>query len=156
MTPQHVDGRLSDYLDGNLSARERKDVDAHLAGCTKCARELDCLRRIRSRLAARPDGRSPGLWRNIAPQVRAAAAAGAWVQFEWAGKRLMPFLAAAAVLAAAFLGSLNRTGTVATLEDYLKSTFTSGSADSLLVSDSEISREDVLYLAATTQHEGRR
>lgn len=30
--------RLSDYLDGELSEEERRQVEAHLAGCDECTR----------------------------------------------------------------------------------------------------------------------
>jgi anti-sigma factor RsiW len=37
--------RLSDYLDGDLRARERERVDAHLHWCPECHRVLATLRR---------------------------------------------------------------------------------------------------------------
>lgn len=156
MRTPHVHDRLGEYLDGDLSGQELQEVEAHLNGCARCARELAYLRQVRSLLAARPPARSPGLWRQVAPRIAASGLPGAWGQFEWVGKRLMPLLAAAAVLAAAFLGRTNGNGTAASLESYLKSAFAGESADSLIVSESEISRGDVLYLAATTPSEGRR
>lgn len=156
MTSQHVADQLSRYLDGDLSGQELDRVEAHLGTCRQCAKELDYLRQIQALLAARPSTRSPGLWDGIAPQLEAETSAGGWGQFEWAGKRLMPLLAAAAVLAVALLGSLNGNGVAVTLEDYLKSSWSDESTDALMVSDAEISREDVLVLAASASTEGGR
>jgi len=36
--------RLSEYIDGELTAQERSDVDAHLRGCATCRRYLGRLR----------------------------------------------------------------------------------------------------------------
>jgi len=38
-------GRFSDYLDGELGERERREVDGHLSGCAQCRAELALLRR---------------------------------------------------------------------------------------------------------------
>lgn len=85
---------LSAYLDGELNARRREAIEAHLAGCDACRRELASLRQVSAclqawtapepapdlsarfaeRLAARtkrPDAR----WLAV-PWLRAAAAAG--------------------------------------------------------------------------------
>ena len=40
----HCRERFSDYLDGLLAAPERQELDAHLAGCAECRRELDLWR----------------------------------------------------------------------------------------------------------------
>jgi anti-sigma factor RsiW len=36
---------VTDYVEGAMSASERRRVDAHLAGCDSCARFLDQMRR---------------------------------------------------------------------------------------------------------------
>ena len=41
--------RLSDYLDGELSADERGAVEAHLRGCGSCAAVLEDLKRVVAR-----------------------------------------------------------------------------------------------------------
>ena len=35
---------VTDYLDGNLSRRDRARFDAHIAGCTNCTRYLEQFR----------------------------------------------------------------------------------------------------------------
>lgn len=40
----HVHEYLSEYLDGGLSAAERAEVEAHLAGCPRCRADLASLR----------------------------------------------------------------------------------------------------------------
>ena len=45
---------LSAYLDGELTARRREAVEAHLAGCDACRRELASLRQVSACLQAWP------------------------------------------------------------------------------------------------------
>jgi len=46
MAGDGVRERLSAYLDGELSAGERREVAAHLEVCEECRRELDVLTRL--------------------------------------------------------------------------------------------------------------
>jgi hypothetical protein len=50
----HVSDQLSEYLDNELSARERDVIDAHLRDCADCANELDALRRLVAYAATLP------------------------------------------------------------------------------------------------------
>ena len=52
---EHETTRLSDYLDEELSAEARAEVEAHLAGCPECLRTLEELRAVRSSASALPD-----------------------------------------------------------------------------------------------------
>lgn len=62
--------RLSPYLDGELEASERSDLEAHLAGCASCRGALDDLRQIVA-LAPGYQGREPGrdLWPAIEAEI---------------------------------------------------------------------------------------
>ncbi|HEX6122642.1 MAG TPA: zf-HC2 domain-containing protein [Ktedonobacterales bacterium] len=51
--------RLSAWLDGALPAEERAALEAHLATCAACQRELDGLRQVRALLRALPDPTPP-------------------------------------------------------------------------------------------------
>ena len=44
--------KLSDYLDGELAADERRAVDVHLRSCAACAAVLEDLKRVGSSIAA--------------------------------------------------------------------------------------------------------
>ena len=59
MTCHDARERLSEFLDEALRARERADVDAHLAGCPECRRELERLRATVSLLARVEPVRAP-------------------------------------------------------------------------------------------------
>lgn len=78
---------LPDLLHGQLDGRTRAAVEAHVAGCADCARELALLEHVRklgrapaidaARIAARlPAYRATPLWRRslAAPAIRVAAA----------------------------------------------------------------------------------
>jgi anti-sigma factor RsiW len=54
MKCQAVDRRVSAYLDGLLSAEERRHIEAHLDGCPACALQTQQLAQLRTRLRALP------------------------------------------------------------------------------------------------------
>src|SRR5207244_9165035 len=66
----HWTDRLSEYLDGDLTAGERTALEAHLAACGVCRVTLDELRRVVARAQALDD-RPPAadLWPGIAEHI---------------------------------------------------------------------------------------
>ncbi|HZT76547.1 MAG TPA: zf-HC2 domain-containing protein [Vicinamibacterales bacterium] len=62
--------RLSDYLDDELTAGERREVDAHLAGCAECRAVLDELQQVVAR-ARTVEPRPPhaDLWPGVARRI---------------------------------------------------------------------------------------
>src|SRR2546428_389250 len=62
--------RLSEYLDGELDAREARDLEAHLAACAACAGTLAALREVAARAAAvGPREPARDLWPGIAARL---------------------------------------------------------------------------------------
>lgn len=51
MSNTHIELELLPYLDGELSAAERGQVEAHLATCAACRKELETLRELRQGLS---------------------------------------------------------------------------------------------------------
>jgi anti-sigma factor RsiW len=72
MSDRWTDTR-SDYLDGELSACERQELEAHLAECEECTATLEQLRRVVERTKALDD-KPPAtdLWSGIAERISAA------------------------------------------------------------------------------------
>ena len=71
-----VNNRLSEYLDDELSAVERRDVETHLATCAECRTDLEALRGVVARASAlhdTPPGRD--LWTGVAERIGAGASA---------------------------------------------------------------------------------
>jgi anti-sigma factor RsiW len=50
----HLGERLQDLADNRLSGTELSAVEAHLAGCTRCRRELEALRRVKQAIGPQP------------------------------------------------------------------------------------------------------
>lgn len=71
----HVIERLSDHLDGDLSAEDAAGIEAHLQGCVECARVRDELQSVREAGATLPDwGPDRDLWPGILARMSASAA----------------------------------------------------------------------------------
>lgn len=100
-------GRLSEYLDGELTAAERQRLEAHLRECGACAQTLDELRAVTDRARGLED-RPPAqdLWSGIVTHIhadtrRAAPAVGLGEQVPaWRARRFsvsLPQLLAAGI-----------------------------------------------------------
>ena len=75
---EHPGDLLSAYLDGELSASEARQVEAHLVGCGACNAELDDLRAARRLLRELPPVPAPpGFTRGLVDRRRRAARRGA-------------------------------------------------------------------------------
>ncbi len=95
--------RLSDYLDGELSAADRAHLETHLAGCADCAATLAGLREVVARARDLGDPPPPvDLWPAIEARLEPRAPrAAAPAARRWWGRRFdlgLPQLAAAAML----------------------------------------------------------
>jgi hypothetical protein len=114
MQPRNDDwtGRLSEYLDGELTPDERDAIERHLAGCDACAATLEELRRVVERARSLPP-RAPAadLWGGIAERIDARPAIDARIvplraraprRFSFT----LPQLAAASVLLAVVSGGI--------------------------------------------------
>jgi anti-sigma factor RsiW len=106
MTDQWTD-RLSEYLDGELSAEDRRAVEAHLRDCPACRATVDGLRRVVTRAQTATDRPAPDLWSGIAARIGAVATPVVSLDAHRARRRValtLPQLAAAAVLLVALSG----------------------------------------------------
>ncbi len=75
MTDQWM-ARLSEYLDGELPAAERAELESHLPGCTACREVLDDLRGVMARAATLEDrGPARDLWPGVARSIGSEGAA---------------------------------------------------------------------------------
>jgi hypothetical protein len=117
----HDAGAIELYFYGELSPPERVHVHAHLRQCAECRRVLDELAIIRAALASRPDVATPpagdwsGFMARLDAEIRNGAAEGAEDADGISRGRLLtmplarrfaPYLAAAAMLVLAAIGTL--------------------------------------------------
>jgi hypothetical protein len=121
MRHEKIQGRLSAYLDGDVTPRERARLEGHLAECAACAAELQALRRTVDLLRRLPAPEPPSYFADrVLSAVRAAPSrpplaerlhglASGLLRGAW----LAP-LAAAAVGAALFVGVSGRESTLPT------------------------------------------
>src|SRR2546428_3445902 len=98
--------RLSEYLDGELTAPERTGLEAHLAACAGCRTALEELRRVVARAQALDD-RPPtaDLWPAIARHIGVVRLADRQPRGRRRFAFTVPQLAAAAVALALLSGS---------------------------------------------------
>jgi hypothetical protein len=67
--------RLSEYLDDELDAGDRRELETHLATCERCRDDLAALRAVVARARALPDTAPvAGLWDGVARQIGARPA----------------------------------------------------------------------------------
>lgn len=83
--------RLSDFVDGRLAPASRLEIEAHLALCSRCARDRDRLETLLDQSRALPDevAPPPEIWGAVHQRIAAAPSL---------GSRRAWLLAAAAVL----------------------------------------------------------
>ncbi|MEA3459970.1 MAG: zf-HC2 domain-containing protein, partial [Chloroflexota bacterium] len=93
---QRVRGMLSAYIDGELSPEERALVEAHLAECESCARNLRTLRRTVELLGELPAVHAPRSFA-ISPAQPVKPRVKPWAK-GWAYTHLRSATALAAVL----------------------------------------------------------
>ena len=63
-------GRLSEYLDDELSAGDRLALEEHLRGCPGCRTTVEQLRAVKVRAAGLGESRpGPHVWRGIAERI---------------------------------------------------------------------------------------
>src|SRR5262245_53095012 len=113
MTTQHEEwtDKLSDFLDDELSADERRAVESHLAECAACTLVLEDLKQVVSR-ARMLDPRPPqaDLWPGVAERIDTERAPATVVPMRtrngWRVTFTLPQLAAASVLIALMSGAL--------------------------------------------------
>lgn len=76
MSDRWID-RLSEYVDGELTGAERRELEAHLGECRECATTLEQLGRVMDR-ARQLEDRPPvaDLWPGIAERIGGAPAVG--------------------------------------------------------------------------------
>jgi Putative zinc-finger len=72
----HVVDRLSAYLDGELEAADRREVEAHLRLCGECARHLEDLAAVDELARALPLEAPGGYFETLPARVRFKVAAG--------------------------------------------------------------------------------
>ena len=108
---EHDTTRISEYLDGGLTPEERAELEAHLAGCTTCARTLEELRAVvtaADRLPQLPPERDlwPGIEDRLTPREAPGADAGSVIPIHRRRVAVtVPQLIAAAVALVLFSAS---------------------------------------------------
>lgn len=100
---------LSDYVDDDLDAAARTDLEAHLRVCAECAAIVSDLREVVARAKSLPlDAPDPGLWAGIEARLDSAArGAAAPRRARWAARHVtfsLPQLAAACLAIAVCSG----------------------------------------------------
>lgn len=104
---EHPSDRLPEYVRG--TAPDPEEVEAHLASCSRCRREVELVRALAGHDPALEEAERERVWRRLAPGLRPAGRDGpAWLSGAWK-------VAAAAALVAMGFGvwQVNRQASVA-------------------------------------------
>jgi hypothetical protein len=82
----HPEDLLADYVDGALTPPDRRDVDAHLASCDRCRREVTLARDARAALSNLAPAPTPARLadRALDEARRSAARSGPSTWYRWA------------------------------------------------------------------------
>ena len=108
--------KLLRYVDGNLPVEQLREIEARIAEDAEFRVEYDLLCHVQRRLSQRPMEPCPGLWDGVQAQIQEESL---WNSLVWAGKRLVPLAAAAAVI---FMVLIDNGDTEAnTVSDYFDS-----------------------------------
>jgi anti-sigma factor RsiW len=138
---KHYTDQIQAYLSGELAAGARAEMEAHLAGCTRCADQVAEQRKLWDALAdLAPAQHGASVWPAV--QARTTGSATGW--FFGAGKWSRSTLAAGAVAAGLMVGFLLPGGAgngkgeaLASEPDEVETLWISGSALSAGQSDLE-------------------
>jgi anti-sigma factor RsiW len=98
---EQVRDHIDEYLDGSLDAGTRAGLEAHGAGCVRCARELRLAHRVHAELRALPALAAPGGVVDAAAQAAARTPRVVTSPVRATQRRWISVVAAAFVLVAA-------------------------------------------------------
>ena len=149
MKETHVNDLLPAYVDENLSEVEMRRIEDHLPHCQSCREELAYLERIQQLIGSRPEEPAPDLWEGLEERIQKERTLPIWDQFEWAGRRLVPLLAAAAVILFVLLPAPNGSDAQVTVEDFLEAQWDPQGLEIMALSEDEFSRDDILFLSGS-------
>lgn len=77
MSCERTEERIHDYVDGELPEDVRREMERHVAGCARCAEEVEALRELQARVADLPREMRPprDLWPGIEERIGGASSA---------------------------------------------------------------------------------
>jgi anti-sigma factor RsiW len=102
-----LNNRLSEYLDNELNARERQELESHLRTCEVCQRDLEGLRAVVARAATLADAPPRAeLWNGISSRIGTAEAVPAAVPPARRFTFTLPQLVAASLALMVLSGSM--------------------------------------------------
>lgn len=110
--------KLLRYIDDNLPEKEKRELEVQIQENESLRDEYYILRHAQKQIHQRPMERSPGLWAGIEAQIQQETL---WDSLVWAGKRLIPLTAAAAIILMAFMGNTETEANTTTVADYFDS-----------------------------------
>ena len=152
MNHQELEYLLSEYVDGELTSRDRVAVEHHLAGCVTCTGRLAELKEIRRGIKAGasielPSSFSSHALRTIRLQQEESSS---WTLAEFIARRTLLALSIVVLLLLG-LTSFNVNQEGISMERYLSGEVSDSAESRFLFNGGEISKEDVLMAAVSKQ-----
>ncbi len=148
MDHQTVQSLLSVYIDGELRAEERAEVERHVLGCDECRREEELLRRISRGVASVPGYTLPGgfTYRVVRAWRQEEEKARAWKSADQLSRRLVLGLSVA-VIAFVTIGSLVQPTQPIVMDRYLAGEVGDSLAARALMTEGKLSKDELLLSA---------
>ena len=103
------------YIDDNLSEDEKCEIEVQIQENEALREEYYLLRHTQKCMHQRPPEPSPKLWNGIQARMQEESL---WNSLAWAGKRLIPLTAAAAVISMAYMSDTETEANTTTVADY--------------------------------------
>ncbi|MBI3586278.1 MAG: zf-HC2 domain-containing protein [Ignavibacteriales bacterium] len=148
MSHKYFQQLLSSYLDNELSADEKLQIERHVEGCDECKQRLQIFHTVKSHIHAGGNFELSGNFtQSVVRRIRQEQeGAVLWLGPEVFARRLILglFIVVSCLVG---LGSLFQPEQTVTMDRYLRAEHQDSVSIQVLTPQSEISKDDILYAA---------
>lgn len=119
LSPEERDHLIARYLEDDLTPEDRRAVEQAVADDPQWRADMDLAERILGITGRMPPYPSPGLWSGVEQALTSDLEGSLWRGLDWAGRRVGPLLAVAAVVAITALSLMDVPSEETALAEFL-------------------------------------